>query len=113
MRVASELADVNIPLAQVRVLERVKLASGSFNPYDRNNHGCNNASNAGCWCSLWSPNPFLEPEDGSVHLWSSQPYSYHQPGKVRSAVCRSRKLCTQAVREKRHRSVRGNQASGA
>src|SRR3989339_1481269 len=99
MPVVSELAGANFPFAQVGVLVRVRLANGSYNPYDRNKHGCNNASNAGCWCSLWSPNPFLEPKDGSVHLRSSQSYSHHQPGKVRSAVCRSRKLCAQIVRE--------------
>lgn len=33
---------------------------------------CHHASNARSGCSLWSPNPFLEPEDGSLHFRSAQ-----------------------------------------
>src|SRR5882672_1907202 len=38
------------------------------------------ASNAGGGCPFWTPDPLLEPEDGSLHLRPSQSHPHHQPG---------------------------------
>jgi hypothetical protein len=32
---------------------------------------CNHASNVGGGGALWSPDPFLESQDGGVHLWGT------------------------------------------
>ena len=42
-----------------------------------------------------SPDPFLEPEDGSVHLWRPQQDSHHQPRKDEEACKFARQLSAQ------------------
>src|SRR5579864_3418736 len=74
-------------------------------------HGSYHASNAGSRCPLWSPDALLEPEDGPLHLRSSQQDSHHQPRKDAADVQRRAEVRASTGSEPRHDPVRRHEAS--
>src|SRR3990172_12905069 len=104
---------VNFLLAQVGVPAKLNLGGSSWRAVvitlnDWSNHVCIYASNAGSWCAFRTPDPFLESQDGTVHLRPSQQDPHHQPGKDRRDVRRGGKVRAQTVREEGHHPVRGD-----
>ena len=75
-------------------------------------YGCNYARNVGSGRSLWTPNPLLEPQDGPVHLRSSQQNSHYQSGKILADVPGRRKIRASTYRQARETVAAEAQRAG-
>src|SRR5690606_7111348 len=72
--------------------DRAEKADGGSTLKEKTHVG-NDAANAGSGRSFWTPDPFLEPENGAIYIWPSQQDPYHQSRKNPGDVPGGDELC--------------------